>query len=170
MDSITHELEKETRAASLLREHLVLAMGGEEDSDVIHDTIEGELAFDELLEKAALEIVTCQGHIHAIDETVKKLKERQDRFERRIGHIRTACLNAMNTAEKKSFACAHGTFTRKAVPPSVIISNEAEIPSKFWKPSDPKLDKKALGEALKAKEEVPGASLSNGGETLAFRS
>jgi hypothetical protein len=51
----------------------------------------------------------------------------------------------------------------------VLIVDEAAIPADFWKPSDPKLDKKAVGEALKAGREVAGAMMSNGGETLQVR-
>ena len=46
---------------------------------------------------------------------------------------------------------------------------EALIPAKFWKPQDPKLDRAAVAEALKAGETVPGASLSNGGLSLSIR-
>lgn len=169
MDNITHELGKETRAASLLKEHLLMQLGGEEDTDLIRDTIEGELNLNALFDEAALEIIQTQGQIHAIDDMVAKLKARQDRYERRIGHIKTAVQTAMETAEVKSHRSPYGTFSRRAVPPSVIISNEADIPSQYWKPSDPRLDKKAVLEALKAKQDVPGASLSNGSETIAFK-
>jgi Siphovirus Gp157 len=50
-----------------------------------------------------------------------------------------------------------------------LILDEAILPAKFWKAQDPKLDKKAVLDALKAKEDVPGASLSNGGETISIR-
>ena len=55
------------------------------------------------------------------------------------------------------------------MPPKAEIVDESMIPSKFWKPSDPKLDRKAVLEALKAKEDVPSATLSNGSETLMVR-
>jgi hypothetical protein len=61
------------------------------------------------------------------------------------------------------------TLTRKPVPPKVQILDEAAIPSQFWKRADPALDKKAIGDALKAKQDVPGATLSNGGETISLR-
>jgi hypothetical protein len=60
------------------------------------------------------------------------------------------------------------TLSLRAVAVSVIVIDETEIPTKFWKASAPKLDKRAVLEALKAKETVPGASLSNGGQTLAL--
>ena len=61
------------------------------------------------------------------------------------------------------------TLSIKAVPAKAEITDEALLPSKFFKAQDPKLDKKAVLDALKAKEDVPGAVLSNGGETLSIR-
>jgi len=57
----------------------------------------------------------------------------------------------------------------KPTPPKTIIADEALIPARFWKPSDPKLDRAAVSAALKAGEIVPGATLGNGGFTLSVR-
>jgi hypothetical protein len=51
----------------------------------------------------------------------------------------------------------------------VVITDEHAIPQAFWRPQPPKLDRKAIGEALKAGQAVPGAQLSNGGTTLAIK-
>jgi hypothetical protein len=75
----------------------------------------------------------------------------------------------MQSGEIRTLDTPAGTVTRKAVPPSVLILEEAEIPAEFFKPQDPKLDKKAVAEALKAGKPVPGAAMSNGGETIAIR-
>lgn len=45
-------------------------------------------------------------------------------------------------------------------PWKVSIADEKAIPALYWKPSDPTLDKKAILEAMKAGESVPGASIS----------
>lgn len=167
MNDIVHNLETETRAASLLREHLVAIVG--DDEDLLRDTIEGDTNVKELLTKAVVAITEAQADIIAIKEMIGKLKERMDRRERFIGHVRTACLAAMDAAEIKTHVSPYGTLSRKAVPPSLVVTNEAEIPSQYWKPSDPTLDKKALLDALKDKQSVPGASLSNGGTTISLR-
>jgi hypothetical protein len=61
------------------------------------------------------------------------------------------------------------TLTIKATPPKAVITDEAALPSKFFVPQDPKLSLKAVSEALKSNEHVPGATLSNGGSTLQIR-
>lgn len=51
------------------------------------------------------------------------------------------------------------TIRTQANPPKVVITDEAQIPSEFWRqpePPPPAIDKRALGAALKAGS-VPGA-------------
>ena len=68
----------------------------------------------------------------------------------------------MGQAEMRKMELPQATISLRAVPPKAEITDEALVPSKFWKAQDPKLDKKAVLDALKGKEDVPGASLSNG--------
>lgn len=164
MADVDHLLHTATRAADVLKEQLREIAG--DDLDVIRDTLEGEIDLRGLICWAAEQNATDAALVAGLAETLKRLKERQDRIEKRIGMRRVAILAAMASGEIKSLDTPVGTITRKAVPPSVLILDEAAIPSDFWKPSDPKLDKKAVGEALKAGREVPGAMMSNGSETI----
>jgi hypothetical protein len=47
--------------------------------------------------------------------------------------------------------------------------DESHIPEAFWKPQQPKLDRRALLAALKAGEVIRGAALDNGGTALSVR-
>jgi hypothetical protein len=49
------------------------------------------------------------------------------------------------------------------------LIEEADIPAEFWKAGDPKLDRKALAEALKEGRSVPGVALSNQAPSLTVR-
>lgn len=167
MADVDHLLHTATRAADVLKEQLREIAG--DDLDVIRDTLEGEIDLRGLISWAAEKNVEDAALVAGLTDTLKRLKERQDRIEKRIGMRRVAILAAMASGEIKSIETPVGTITRKAVPPSVLILDEAAIPSDFWKPSDPKLDKKAVGEALKAGREVPGAMMSNGGETIQIK-
>jgi hypothetical protein len=62
-----------------------------------------------------------------------------------------------------------GTVSLSKVQPKVIVTDEAVIPVTFWKASDPTLDRMALAEALKAGTQIPGAEMSNGGQTVIIR-
>lgn len=161
-------LQREIEAAETLKATLQDIAG--DDIDLIRDTLEGETNLRDLIAKTCEQIVTDGGLVKGIAETVKALQDRKDRIEKRISFTRTACLTAMQVAEIKTLETPAGTLTRKPVPPAALVLDEAAVPSQFWKPQDPRLDKKAVLDALKAGEAVPGCQLSNGGETLAIRS
>jgi hypothetical protein len=167
MTDISHRLVQETKAAEILREQIKAIAG--DDEVLIADSIEGETNIHELLTRVVEQIVTDGGLVTGIDTLVKRLKERQDRIEKRIAFFRTAAASAMEVAAIKSKETPSGTVSLKAVPPSAVITDEAAIPAEYWKPVDPKLDKKAVLTALKDNIKVPGAELSNGGSTIQLR-
>lgn len=167
MTDMSHRLIQETKAAEVLREQIKTIAG--DDEDVLRDSIEGETSIHELLEKVVEQVVNDVAMVESIGAVCKKLKERQDRIEKRISWFRTAAASAMEVAGIKKKETPFGTVSLKNVPPSVVITDEAAIPSEFWKVSDPKLDKKAVLEALKDNKPVPGAELSNGSISVQIR-
>lgn len=168
MSDIDHLLHTSTQAADLLKAHLREIMG-EEDSELFRDTIEGEIDLKGIIALAAEHNVIDAATVEGTTAIIDKLVERRQRIKKRIELRRVAILAAMQAGELRTVETPAGTITRKATPPSVLIIEEAAIPAEFWKPSDPTLDKKAVADALKAKREVPGAMMSNGGETLQVR-
>lgn len=168
MSDAVHMLSLETKAAEILKLSLQEIAG--DDETLIRDTIEGETSLRPLIASACEQIITDGGLVKGIAEVIKALSDRRDRIEKRIGMTRVACLTAMQVAELRTLETPSGTLSRKSIPQSAIIMDEAAVPSGFWKPQDPKLDKKAVLDALKAGEIIPGAQLSNGGETVQIRS
>lgn len=136
------------------------------DEDMRRDTIEGETglfeAVDHALERAA-EAMAFAAALHLRKEAITK---RIDSLEHSVEMTKAAIAAAMGMAELKSLPRPLTRLSIRPTQPKVLVTSEADIPSQFWKPQPPKLDKKAIGEALKGKVVVPGAELSNGGETL----
>jgi len=160
-------LARETEAATLLRNQLRDVAG--DDADLVRDCIEGETGLHEAIEAAAKQIAADTAAVKGLDDFIDTLGNRKARLKKRIEAIKIAVRVAMEVGEIKSRELAFATISRKAVPPSLVVTDEAAIPSAFWKSPAPVLDKRALFDALKAKQEVPGATLSNGSETLALR-
>lgn len=160
-------LSKEMEAARVLREQLRDIAG--DDEDAIRDTIEGETNLHEVIRRVVEEISAATANVEGIKAHIEKLKARQERLEAGIETRRAAILNAMAIGEIKKLDAGIATLSRKPVPPKLVVVDETAIPSKFWKRAEPTLDKKALTSALKDEELVPGAQMSNGGETLALR-
>ena len=167
MTDHSRQLQRETEAARVLREQLADLAGGEEDA--VRDTIEGATNLHELIGAVVEDIASDCASIEGIDAHLKTMRGRKERLEARVESRRAVILNAMAIGEIKKLELAIATLSRKPTPPKVQVIDEALVPSNFWKRADPSLDKRALLEALKGEQVIPGATLSNGGESLSLR-
>lgn len=168
MSDIARNVQIEGEAARALLANIRDVIG--DDDEMAMTAIEGETGLKECISEAVDRISELNSHCEALDLRIKDLSERRSRFDVQAERIKTAVFAAMGQAEIRKLELPQATLSVRAVPPKAEIVDEALVPSKFWKAKDPVLDKKAVLEALKAKEDVPGASLSNGGETLSIRS
>lgn len=144
-------------------------LGETDDAQLILDTIEGETDLAEACVAVLEECNEDEILIAGLAAHIGELQTRKGRMEKSVETRRNIILMAMEKAGLGTIRSPLGTMTARPTPPKTVIADEALIPAKFWKPSDPKLDRAALAEALKAGESVPGASLTNGGVTLSVR-
>lgn len=160
-------LHREMEAAKLLREQL--AALGHEDEDLAADAIEGETNLHEAICALSARIGEDEAQVKGIKAYAEDILTRRQRIEKRIEARRGLIALAMEVAGKKKIETPSGTISLKPVPPKVIVFDEVQIPTRFWKPADPTLDRKALKEALDAGEPIAGAELSNGSITISIR-
>lgn len=165
--NVGHTLYRETEAAKTLRAQLADIIAG--DDELASDVVEGETNLNEAIEAAVQMLADDMAAIKGINDYIEKFTARKERIKQRIDHMRTALAVALEQAGKKRFDHPAVTLSLRAVPASVVLKDEAEIPASYWKPSEPKLDKRAVLADLKDKKQVPGAQLSNGGVTLALK-
>lgn len=162
-DFTAERLSKNAAAAA----ELVKALATD-DEVLAHDMVEGETGFFEAVERALDEIAECEIQAAGIADMKKRLTDRETRVKNRKEKLRGLIDQAFQMADVKShkFPCA--TITTKAVPPQLVVEDESAIPSRFYKPQPPKLDKAALKDAASV-EPIPGVRLSNGGTTIQIR-
>lgn len=160
------DLAKEMAAAQALREALKLET---DDSEAIRDTIEGETNLHDAIASVMDDIREDEILVAGIEAMSKTLDERKKRLEDRIGWRRAAIERAMAIGELQNLQLPDATISLKSTAKQLVITDEAQLPSQYWKAQDPTLDKKALKDALKDGVDVPGAVLSNGSQTLSIR-
>ena len=161
-------LHREIEAAKVLRAQI--ADIAENDPDFMRDTIEGETSIHEIISRLAAEEQEDKAILDGLDGFSRSLDARKARIKRRIESRRALIASGMEIAELKKLQTPVGTVSLKNVPPKLITTEEAGIPTCFWTAGKPVLDKKAVTHALKNNEAVPGATLSNGSMTIAIRS
>ncbi len=164
MNNDIRHLKREIEAAKALRENLKDIIG--DDEQCVHDMVEAETNIHDAIKYAVDLLIEDKISIDGLDNMIDMLSLRRQRLKDRLTNIRTALSSAMEQAGMKKYPHPAVTLSLRKVPPSLVIHEAFLIPSKFWIKQEPKLDKKLILSALKEKEDVPGASLGNGGMTL----
>jgi len=162
-DPTARNLEREAQAAMALVQHMQ-----SDDAELVHDMVEGETSLLEAITAALEEMRECEVVETGVAAVIDRLSKRRARVKARAAKLRGLIQQAMSVAEIPTLPLECETLTIKTLPPKAMVSDEASIPAKFWEAQPPKLDRAALLTALKTGE-VPGATLSNGGETLQIR-
>lgn len=162
-----HKLHEEKQAAKVLMANFNDLIN--DDLEMKVNIIEGETDLFETIDLVVHEIHSELALVGALDEQIKKMKSRLDRKKQKVERLKTSVATAMEMCELKTLETSITTITRKKVAPKLVVTDEAAIPSEYYKQADPTLDKRGLTSALKDSQEIPGARLSNGSETIQFR-
>ena len=139
------------------------------DEETLSDTLEG---LTNLHDKLAAVIRSQQEDsvlASALKERIKEMQERYARFEDRVTKKRELVTTVMDRAGITKIAESDFTASLRQTPRPLVISDDREIPDTYWKPQDPKLDRKKLIADLNSNEMIPGACLGNGGVTISVR-
>lgn len=156
--------QQELEAARVLREQISdLAQG---DEGFIRDTLEGETDLPGLVRRLLADIGEDEAMADSLKTYGEELSSRRDRLTNRAKLKRTLICTALEIAGRKTMDTDVGTVTLSAVKPKALVTEEADIPAEFFKPQPAKLDQAALSAALREGRDVPGATLSNGSNTI----
>ncbi|MBB5663217.1 hypothetical protein GGE68_001393 [Rhizobium leguminosarum] len=171
MAEVEFNIAKQAEAAKRLMSSLRI-QGVDGDEELVADVIEGQTDLKEAIDAALAEIDELEIYITGLKAKEDEFSTRRHRLEERVERIRAMIEQAMLTSEQQSFRLAGGTVSLSRRQPGLIVNNEADIPARFWVEQErpaPKLDKKALAEALRNGEAVAGATLDNGSYSLSVR-
>jgi Siphovirus Gp157 len=194
MDQREFVIRRETEAARALLAGMRATIG-DEDMALLADTLEGETDLFEAIDLALSEIDETEALISGLKEKEGQFTARRRAMEERVRRFRGLIEQAMAVAEQQKLRRPTATLTLRKLPIDVVVLSEADIPADFFAqqpPPPPKLDKKALKQALEAREArlafaasledpkeratalaaippIPGAMLDNGGVSLQVR-
>lgn len=131
--------------------------------EVIRDTLEGlEGQLQEKATNVALFIRNLVSTADAIYEAANKMRERADRLKARSDALYEYLLFNMQASGISKIESPYFSLIVKKNPPTVVIDNEADIPSDYKvtppapPPPPPRVDKAEIARAFKAGKVVPG--------------
>lgn len=170
MSDATHALRRQSEAAKRMLA-ILRDSGDADDQEIVETAIEGETSLLEAISATLDADDEDDILIVGIEAKEEVLAARKNAAKQRKERRRAAIEQAMLVTEQDKFTLPTATIFLSKRKPNLVIENEAEIPAVFWTipKVEPKLDKKALKEALEAAEEIPGAHLDNGSVSLTIR-
>lgn len=138
------------------------------DGDFLTDTLEGATDLDEALSMLARELIERETLKGAIEKQKRALAERGERIAGSIETIRGAMCEAMQRANLPKLQTPMATLSLRNTPQKAVVTDADALPESLIRVKrEPNLT--AIKDALKSGETVPGATLSNGGVSLAIR-
>ena len=154
-DWTAEDLVRQGEAAAALVEYLKTA--NDDADDIVNDIIEGESDFLETIDRALDQIAEADMMTKALKEREATLASRRKRFEGKAGFLRNCIEMAMLQANGDTndrplpftLTTPSATVTLKEGKSKVLITDEASLPTKFFKSPPPVVDKGALNEYVK---------------------
>src|SRR5215467_7291701 len=144
------DLTKELAAAEALKFQLTSVFDeGEIDTVLLKDMVEGETNLFETVDRIILQISLDEASLVGIGKSQATTQARKKRIESRVDTMRTMLASALEILEEKRFERPLATLTLKPTPRKLLITDESEIPERFWKRPEPVLAKKDLADAIK---------------------
>lgn len=166
MAQTERDLRSEGEAAkTLLAQYADVVAGDEEAASTL---VEGETSLIQAIDRAVARVQELEAHVEAIRTQTDKLTGRRERLERQAEALRAAIVVAMADGGLRKVELAGATVSLTPLRARPVILDEALVPASYWRPGKPTLDRSKLAAAL-AEGGVPGACLSNGGQTITIR-
>lgn len=142
----------------------------QDDEETYLDTLDGETDVLALIDREISSEANDRAMADAISKQIADLKSRKDRIEMRADAHRSAQKLIMQASGLKKLERPCATLSLRAGSISVNIIDATAIPSQLCTVktiSAP--DKAAIRAQIEAGEDVPGAELTRGDETLSVR-
>lgn len=118
-------------------------------NDVLEDKADGYVAV----------IKTLEADNVAIDEEIKRLRQRKTSNQNGISRLKESLQFAMESTGKEKFKTALNSYSIANNPPSLDITEESLIPSEYWVSQAPKLNKKDLLKDIKNGADIKGVEV-----------
>jgi hypothetical protein len=161
-------VKNEVHRYQWLREKLLESFPGIDD-ETIRDTLEGITDLHEMVAEIIRSALIDEALQGGLKSRLEDMRRRLSRLEERCAKKRQLALDAMSEVGLRKLEQPDFTASARSGSPSLVIVAEEAIPSPYWVPQPPKLDRQTLLAELKRGREVPGTQLSNPRPTLSVR-
>ena len=139
------------------------------DEETVTDTLEGITDLHEMIAAVIRSALVDEALQAGLRTRLEDMKERLARLEERGAKKRQLALDAMHEVGLAKLQQPDFTASTRPGSHSLVIIAEDAIPSPYWVPQPPKIDRQTLLGELKRGGEIPGVQLSKPRPILVVR-
>src|SRR5664279_1249546 len=139
------------------------------DEQTLADTVEGLTDLHEIVQAIIRSALADEVLIAALKCRISDMQGRLDRLQDRASKRRQIAKDVMVEIDLKKLNAPDFTASIREGIPSLMVINEDDVPSIYWQPSEPRLNRQELAYELKQGAEIAGVALSNPEPVLSVR-
>jgi len=147
----------------------LLAEDPQIDQQTLADTVDGLTDLHEILTTIIRAALTDQALATGLEGRIGEMQERCDRLKHRAAKRRQIAKDVMVELDLKKLAAPDFTASIRPGTPALMVIDEAAVPSIYWEPREPRLNRQELANDLKHGAEIAGVALSNPEPVLSVR-
>src|SRR5476649_2447797 len=131
------------------------------DEQTLADTVEGLTDLHEIVQAVIRSALADEALATGLKCRISDMRGRLDRLQDRASKRRQIARDVMIELDLKKLNAPDFTASIREGTPSLMVINEDAVPSIYWQPSEPRLNRQELAYELKQGAEIAGVALSN---------
>ena len=139
------------------------------DEQTLADTVEGLTDVHEILAAIVRAALADEALATGLKSRIAEMQERLERLQDRAAKRRQIAKDTMVELDLKKLTAPDFSASIRPGMPALLVIDEAAVPSIYWEPREPRLDRQGLLAELKQGAEITGVTLSNPEPVLSVR-
>ena len=139
------------------------------DEQTLTDTVEGLTDLHEILAAIVRAALADEALAAGLKGRIAEMQERLERLQERAAKRRQIVKDTMVELDLKKLTAPDFSASIRPGMPALLVIDEAAVPSIYWEPREPRLDRQGLLAELKQGAEITGVTLSNPEPVLSVR-
>jgi hypothetical protein len=139
------------------------------DEQILADTVEGLTDLHEIVMAVIRAALSDEALVLGLKCRISDMQDRLTRLQDRASKRRQIAKDVMVELDLKKITAPDFTASIRPGIASLMVIDESAVPSIYWEPREPRLNRQGLVADLKQGAEVAGVSLSNPEPVLSVR-
>ncbi|MGB9296496.1 MAG: siphovirus Gp157 family protein [Pseudolabrys sp.] len=139
------------------------------DEQTLADTVEGLTDLHQIVAAIVRAALADEALATGLKGRIAEMQDRLDRLQDCAAKRRQIAKDVMVELDLKKITAPDFTVSVRPGMPALLVLDEAAVPSIYWQPRDPRLDRQGLLNDLKEGADITGVALSNPEPVLSVR-